>query len=498
MPNNFGPPAGIDSKDYILHMEGAGGVTDTPVDLLGHSLTSPSPNLTDQLLYTTVTLKGGKVVPVQRVKRAAQELSRTYTIGIPSALWTPVIEQTYKQGCAANFFLKYTCPEDSIYDHWYILPESVLGPAVEAEDVITNAEDTNIITQTADLQTPGKLTGWKLGYSSIYDAGGTIAYLDVDFKSVDCVGCDDTIGFGLIAVGGDGTAVGLATDTDDRFANVAALTGWGAAGDVALAIFTEGDTIIVSYVDQVLGAFQTVAAVAAAEVSFDAGVNWTALTGVTDAILAWTRVENYIIGVGQEPALAGNPGGVWISADQGVSFTEVTNAAIPVDQPLRDISYDAETGKFYIVGDGGTALVGRISGGAVSLTDISANLNGSPAALHAVKVLGKNEVLIGGASGYLSRTRNGTTWAAAAFPATTTIYSIDGNQHRYVLGAGPAIYQANFLTNNAITLVVLEDGATITGEVLAVRMGRDGDFNRFVAVTDDGEIVFGAPFYPNA
>lgn len=495
---NFGPPSGIDSKDYILYKEGDAGITSRPVDLLGHSLTSPSPNLTDVLNYTTVKLQGGKVVPVQRVKRAAQELSRTYTIGIPSALWTPVIEQTYKVGCEATFFMKYTCPEDSIYDHFFILPDSVLGPAVEAEDVITNAEDTNIITQTSDLQTPGKLTGWNLGYTPVYDAGGTVEYLDVQFKSVDCVDCDDTIGFGLIAIGGDGSAVPLATDTTDRFASVSALTGWGSSGDVGLAIFTEGDRIILSHTDQGSGAFQTALATAAVEISTNGGANWTAISGMTDAILAFERVGDYILAVGQEPDDAGNPAGLWISDDDGASFTEVTNSALPTDQPLRDISYDSETGKFYICGDGGTVLTGRVSAGSVSLVDISSNLPGSPAALHAIKVIGKNEVLVGGASGYLARTRNGTTWAAASFPASTLISSIDGNRWRYVIGAATVLYEADFLSNYDITAVTLEDGAAITGNVTSVRMARDGDFNRFVAVTDDGEVVFGKPFYPNA
>lgn len=495
---NFGPQAGIDSKDYVLYKEGDAGITDTPIDLLGHSLTAPSPNLTDLLNYTTVKYQGGKVVPVQYVKRAAQELSRTYTIGIPSALWTPVIEQTYKVGCTANFFMKYTCPEDSIYDHFFILPDSVLGPAVEAEDVITNAEDTNMITQTSDLQTPGKLVGWKLGFEPIYSAGGTNQYLDIDFKSVNCVGCDDTAGFGLIAVGGDGTAVGLATDTDNRFSSVAALTGWGAAGDVALAMFTEGDTIIISYVDQAGGAFQTALAVAAAEVSVDGGANWSVITGMTDAILDFTRVGNYILAVGQVPALATNPAGLWISSDQGSTFTEVTNSALPTDQPLRSISYDETTQKFYICGDGGTLLVGRVSAGVVSLIDVSASLPGAPTALHAVKVLGKNEVLVGGASGYLARTRDGSTWSAVTFPSSGTIRSIDGNQYRYLIGAGTSVYIADFLTNYAITAVVFENGTSITGNVTRIRMGRDGDFNRFVVATDDGEVALGKPFYPNA
>jgi len=495
---NFGPLAGIDSKDYILYKEGDSGVTDTPVDLLGHSLTAPSPNLTDLLNYTTVTLKGGKVVPVQYVKRAAQELSRTYTIGIPSALWTPVVEQTYKQGCSATFFMKYTCPEDTIYDHFFVLPDSVLGPAVEAEDVITNTEDTNIITQTSDLQTPGKLTGWNLGFDIIYTASGTNEYHAIDFKSVDCVDCDDTIGFGLIAAGGDGTAVGLATDTDDRFSSVSALTGWGAAGDVAIGMFTEGDTIILSYVDQASGAFQTVAAVAATDISTDGGANWTTITGLTDAILAFERIGSYILAVGQEPALAGNPAGMWISADQGGTFTEVTNSALPVDQPLRDISYDPITQKFYTCGDGGTLLKGSISSGAVTLTDVSSSLPGSPAALHAVKVLGKNEVLVGGDSGYLARTRDGVTWSAVTFPASSTITAIDGNQYRVVVGAGIVAYWADFMTNYAFTAIVFENAAALTGNIIDVAMARDGDFNRFAVCTDDGEVGFGKPFYPNA
>jgi len=45
---------------------------------------------------------------------------------------------------------------------------------------------------------------------------------------------------------------------------------------------------------------------------------------------------------------------------------------------------------------------------------------------------------------------------------------------------------------------VFENAAALTGNIIDVAMARDGDFNRFAVCTDDGEVGFGKPFYPNA
>jgi photosystem II stability/assembly factor-like uncharacterized protein len=490
-PAQFGPANGVDSKDYILHKEGPRGVTDRPVNLLGHSLTSPSQDLTDALVFTTVKLRNGRVVTVSRVKRAPQETSRTYTIGIPSALWTPVLEASYSGGCVATFYLIYQCPEDRIYNHWDILPEGVLSPAIEAEDVITTGTDDNMITFTSDLQVPEKLRGWMLGYEPIYD-GGAIAYQGIFFISENCPGCNTSTGMDLIAVGGDGIAAPTVTVTDDRFGSVTNPS-VGAVGDVAFSVYNDGLLQLVGIADN---ADPSLATAASLERSTDGGTNWSTVLDVDDVIRFMFKADQVIYAIGHTIAGAAV---IWMSADNGSSFTEITSTALPAADALLMGAYDELSGKTYFVGESGTLLTGTLSGSALTLTDISANLPGTPGDLYVCISLGANNVLVAGAAGYVAETWDAAvTFTAISFPAVTDITAGDGNQYRVVLGATTNLYERTALTMNDFEAIELENAATITGNVTSIRMNHDGDFNRFAAVTDAGEVAFGKPFYPNA
>lgn len=497
-PAKFGPKNGINSKDYILHMRPLDGfLTDRPVNLLGHSLTAPSPNLTDALTFTDVELRNGKVVTVSRVARAAQETSRTYTIGIPSALWTPVMEASFANGCQSDFFLIYLCPEDEIYNHFDAMTEGSLNPAVEAEDIITTGDDTNIISFTSELQVPRRIRGWALGFDIIYTSAVTDANLrDVVFISQECAGCGNRVGFEYLIVGGDDNAAPATGPidllTEDRFASVVAITGPSTIGLIGTAAYNDGNLHLIAYQDDLV-------APTSGQLwrSFDNGVTWSQVTGFTAQIKDIFKAGDAIILVG---AVAGGANGyIGISLDKGQTFTEITDTLL-TGAPLNAGAYDKDTYRYFFVGAGAELFSGRLSGSTLRLNDLSAAVPTPPASLNAIAVLGKNEIMIGGAAGYLAQSRNGAaSFATLSLGTASAIASIAGNQLRTIVAAGTSLFKRDALTLNSFAPVVLQNGQVVTGNYTRVRMGLDENgFNYFIATTSQAEVVLGKPFYPNA
>lgn len=490
----WGPKKGLDSKDYILYMEGTDGPTSEPQILLAHSLTSPNQNLTDALTNTTVRLQNGKVVPYTYVKRAAIETSRTYTVGFPSgALWTPAMSFALRAGCTKDFYLIYQCPEDRQYRHWISLPDATLNPPVEAEDVITTNGDTNMLTMTSELQTPQQVRGFELGSELAYDVGGTIKSNAIAFLVQDCPGCDYQPGLSLITVGGDGTAVPSVIVTEDRFATVSTLT-VGTAADRGKAIYNVGDTLVLAVYT---GATYTAATIGEIRVSTDRGVSWTEIVGIVDPLAGFIGYDSTVYGFGKD---ASGDAVLYVSNNAGLSWTAVTSAALPTGSGLLGGAYDVATGRAYFVGEDATVLVGRVVGSTLTLTDISANVTGlTTEDMLAVAVLGENNILIGGAGGKAFESRDGgVTWEAVAVSGTTAITSIAGNKHRAMVGAGSNLYERTVMTKNVFKKITLELGQTLSGVVTSVVMGPEGNFNLFATTTDAGEQVISKAFYPGA
>lgn len=486
-PPKWGPQNGVDSKDYIPYMQPPGGaVTDTPISLLGHSLGAPNQNLTDQLLFTEVALRNGVVRTVSRVKRAAEETSRTYTIGLPSALWTPVIEQILREGCGDTaFFLLYQCPEDSIYGHWDILPEGRMNPAIEAVDVITTGDDTNIITQTADVTVPEKLRGFVLSWLIIYDS--TVAYNSIIFIEEECPTCGD-FAQSAVAVGGDGVAIPLEDLTDNRFGTVTTLTSGAAIATVAQTVFNRGDLIAIGYL--------ITAPTGEVRVSYDRGTTWVVVPGIAEPILDIKEFGDVIWLVGGDSAGGGK---IYFSEDDLRSVTEVTNALIPAAAPLNKIAYDPDVLRYYITGDSATLLSARFTGSTLSMADISGNLPGSPTDLNGLLVRAKNEVVVGGNAAYLAESHDGgVTFTLVALAGTDLVVAIAGNLWRMVVATTGDLFGMTALGKYRLEAVVLDQGQTVSGLYTDVIMNINDDFNRFVAVTDAGEVVMGVPNYPNA
>lgn len=489
----FGPSKGVDSKDYILHMSNPDGVTGKPFNLLGHSLTPPSPNLTEALVFTKVVQRNGVVTVEEYVKRAAYETSRTYTIGIPSSLLTPVSEKSFGKGCEATFYLIYQCPEDPIYDHFDILPNGVLSPAVEAEDLITTTAESNIITQTSELRVPRRIRGWALGWGQVYKTSvDTVALNDVFYIAANCAGCSEGVALNLIATGGDGTAVPVTPSTVNRFSSITARA-TGIATDIGQAGFNNG---LVTIIATRTGATLAAATAGKLFISSD-NVNFTQITGFIGVVTRIIEAGGTIIAMGKDATNAA----IWLSSDGGASFTLITSVLLSAGLHINDASYDAETGRIYFVGTGSTFLVGRLLGGTLTLNDLEINLPATaPGILFGVKVLGINNLMIVGATAYIVESRNGGLTFFRVTAGTGDVTALDGDQNRQVIGQGINFYVRDASTKGTFKLVILQNGEVVTAAsvITRIRMNLENDINRFVAVTSKGQVIFGKPFYPGA
>lgn len=487
VPAFFGPADGIDSKDYLLMMAGST-PTAAPISLIGHALTNPSADSSNALTVTRVELRNGRIRTVVRTKRAAEVRSRSYTIGFPAgALWSPAQQAALKQGCRTTFFMKYLCPEDRRFNHAEIFPDALLDAPVEAGDLVT-IDDATILSATSNMTVTDKERLWALGWEKVADIAGKFDV--VAFQSVDCPGCADAPGLSLLAGGGDGTAAPTVSDTDDRFATVAARTTGATAGDNVMALATRGNIAIIGTADK----RDATAASGSLRVSTDGGVTYSAVSGITLPIYDIAFVGDTIIAVG---GIAAGPAKMYASSDRGTSWTTLTNAALPGSSNLKSVAYDKDTGKFYAAG-AAKLLVGTITGNNIQLTDISANVSGI-AGLTEVHVFSQDFVAVGGASSFYAESINGgTTFTYPNVPGSDAVTGIAGDKHRAVVTTASAICVRDVMTDFVYVPVTLENGATVSGTYTDVQMNLDGDRNIFVAVTDAAEVVFGKPFYPNA
>lgn len=500
----FGPENGIDSNDYIFMMQGPNGITDKPQVIVGHALTNANQELEDALQYNDVRLRRGKIERFRRTKRNSRELGRSYTVGFPSSIMTP-LKLRAQRSLDTTIFLKFACAENSQFEHVIILPDAKMSPPIEAEDLITTSDDTVIITETSDIAVDERLFLYQVGYRKVTTlAGGAATELHrVRAKSEDC---DDgtTIGAqSFITVGGNAADSGYLAVTDDRFGSVTASTGLaGSTGDFFQGLFVDGDLVLVSEMD----AADLTSTTGITRVSSDGAANFTQSTGITKPVYAIEKFGSLIAAAGKGgTVLAAGPSGMFVSDDRGASFTEVSNSVLgTANTILLDMAWDEEAERLYIVGSTtGTAdavlLVGTEVAGNVTLVNLSANLPAGMTGASAVAVLDRDFVMVGGLGGLLAQSEDaGATFSSVTSGTTSQIQGIAGTPYRTVIVAGSSILVRSPLNDNNFQAVSLEEGATISGVFKDVTIGLEGDFNTVCAVTDDGEVVVAYPFFPNA
>lgn len=487
----FGPPEGIDSKDYLFQMQGRT-IVSRPESLIGHSLTNPSVDLTDSLKVNQVQLVRGRIKTITITKRAPEARGFSYTMGFPNgALWTPAMQAAQRPGCRNTYFLKYLCSADRRYSHVHILPDATLSPPIEEGDIIT-IDDTNLIAFTSTLESPRKDTLFVLQYEKLYTETDKQLY-GVRFTTAECPSCADVPGLGLISVGGDGTAAASNLITDDRFTSVTKPTA-GGTGNYGTSVYQEGSLVVTTYADEPLPAGPATAGAIA--VSNNGWLsNPTVVSGITVPLYGVDSLNGTLIAVGGTGAGAAK---VYFSLDEGATWTEYTGT-LPATDAFTDIAADNKGFAAYIVGESGKLFKATAPGRTVTLVDISSSLPGSPGALYVVEVLGENHVIVGGAAGYVAESTDaGASWSQISVAGSTAVYAIGGDRFRTIIAAGTAFYERSPLTDMQFVAGELESGQTITGDIQSITVGVDGDFNLIAMVTDDGEVVLGHSFLPNS
>lgn len=499
MPSTWGPV--IDSLDYELMIQNTSPVG-RPISVVGHTLGSPGQDLSDPLTYSVAKKERGRIVVRTITKRAAQETGRTYQIGIPSSLMTPVMIRA-ERGQRTTFYSVYLCAEDSDFDHAYIYPDATLTPPIEAEDPIT-VEDTVIQSHTTDVGVGQRIRLWNSKFSifTTLVGGAATALLDVANAPVECNAEDlENVAQAFHAVGGNTSDSGYYARTSNRWSSVTAVTTIGAgAGDYNHAVYDDGGVVIVTTND----AADLSATAGTASISAGGGA-FIAATGLADPVYALAALGDLVIGVGKGgTVLAAGPSGAHVSDDRGGSWTEIESSALgTANVILVDIATDEENEIAYAVGTDsvGTSpvlLTFRESGGAVVVSDISSTLSGLGATgLNAVEVLGEDRIAIGGPSGFYAESEDGAdTWSPIAVGTTNDITSIAGTVYRTVVGAEDDFFYRDVLNDNNFRQGALEAGQTLSGNITRIRRELEDDPNYFIFVTDDGEVVLAIPPHP--
>lgn len=480
--SHWGPKNGIDSRDYVLLM-----AAETPLrypfKLLAHTLTSPSQELSDTLTIPFTEIKNGKIRLVQRVKRAAEETGRSYTLGFPSALLTPALEVAMRGGCATrDFFMLYLCPEDEQYAHFIAFPESVMDQPVEANDLIT-VEDTAIIQQTTTLRTSGREINFHLDLLVAHTVAANAVHA-LAVQLAECAGCDELPNRNLVYGGGSGTA-SLGGKTLNQFNSVAAFTfpaGIGATMIMTDVIFV-GNAVLASFADK--ADYTATPATGAVAFSPDGGTTWVVPNNVTDALYAVAYFNGAYYAFGDS-------GAMWRS-ENGVKWTDVSVASIT--STIGAAAVDEDAGRLYLVGKSGLVLQMTTGDRVVDLTTAV----GTTKDLYSVGVFRENWVAVGGADGVFVESVNvgSAPWVAGSVGGSTAkVSGIAGTAYRQIVGAGASVYERSLLTSLEFGPMPVFSGQTITGNVTDVVMG--GDANFFAVAYDSGEIAVLKPRHPYA
>lgn len=485
----YGPPGGIDSKDYLLYMAKPNPLA-LPYSLESHTFGSVSQNLTEALRFNRTYLRNGRIVTKSIVAREAEETSRDYTIGFPNGvLTTPAMFQARNGGCEADFYQVYLCPSNTCYEHFYAFPDSRLDPPVEAEDPIT-VDDTVELYETSTLHTNERLLymhiqGTILVTVDLGEGAGTLQA--VHAAEENCPGCGNCINRVYIG-GNDGAAasetsyMAVSTNRGGSFTEIDldTLTSGDTSGLIVTSINSDGDYVWITLADDIDPA--TVASGVMAY-STDAGATWTVPTSPTAGMFATFQLEGKYY-------VAGDGGEIWGSED-GITWTEVTHTATTDCFLAADV--DEEESVAYIVGESGAAVV--FDGN--SVVDISGSLPGTPDDLYGAIVLAQGRVQFAGATGYGCETYdNGDSWVEITVTgASTTIQDVQGDEHRSLAVQGDTMYRRDVLSGNQYTAVPMAYSASISGTFSDV--DRAEGVNYYFAVATTGEVVLFAPCGPD-
>lgn len=489
-PSHWGPKNGIDSKDYLLLMDTDSPVEEFPYRLLSHILTSPSQDLSDPLTIPFAQLKNGAIKIIQRTKRAAQETGLSYTLGFPSALWTPALELAMRsnKSLTRNFYMLYLSPEDAQYGHFHAFEDATLDPPIEAGDLITMTDDA-IFQYTTTLRCPSRMTYLHLDLN-LLDAGGADDVVNAVAIREDTANVASDRPNRVMAAGGNTAAAPMGKTSLDQFAsNTAAVFPAGIlAAWKLMDLLYVGDGIYAAFSD-VADPFAIGPGPVAGGVAYspDNGATWVASgAGMAEAAFGLAAFNGFVYVVGT--------GGAIYKSSNGVAWEEVVNTTYT--EVLTCIAVDEDNQLAYIGGANGTALTLSAT---ERLSDISTAVGLVAEDVRSAAVFEPGHVAFGGAGGYYSETLDADSgvWTEYTVGGTTDLISaIAGDAFRVVAGAGNTVYERSLLTGMEFQALSFIYGAVVAGNVMDVALGNDGNF--FLVGFDTGEIVAAKPRYPGA
>lgn len=491
MANFWG--GGNTSKEYLMRMADESNPLAKPADLIGHTLSNYNTDQIDRVTAIGVELVRGRIQEIQRVLRRAVQTQVTGTVGFGSEgnRWTPLLQKVRKGSCELTIYIQRKCPAQDQFAHFFALRNTVFDPPSFVNDLITNDDTTNIVTEQSNFAAPKMHLIYQVGANVLTDLTPPLYAISVITE--ECADCEEGIGDRFVVGGGAGGPADAAylAKTLNRFGAMTVLTHGVADGNVFKGVYTDGDVILAGFADDVAPG---TAATGGTAFSNDGGDSFTLDSNISVAINGVGYFDKQYIAVGGDGGAGGN---IYVS-DDGITWTAVVSAAIPGDEQLTSIAVDKENDVFYVAGTGGTLLKGSKTGSNIVLQALT------PAGVVAqdllrVAVFGSEHVAVGGSSNYYGESFDGgATWVNPSIPGSGDVAGIAGlTDLRAAAGAGTIIAARDILSENQYQSKTPVAGATITGNFTdLINVNDDPEY--FFGVTDDGEVVGLFPFYPGA
>lgn len=474
--------------------------------LLGYALTAPNLDLSNPVTIPKAVYRNGQIFTVNKTVRNQAARKYTWTLGWPSGNWimTPIGRLAENlSSCLRDFFLLYLCPDDNCKAHFWVLPESSLGP-ITPGDMITVGDDAAALEATSSLDTIDPQIYVYVRQRLAQDVEEPLHA--VAYCEAECSQCEAPNQVGIYG-GRDVTGTTpLIERTINAFASGVDITPLVAvipATHYVLGLLCEDNVIIAAHADDPDLATATAGGLA---FSNNSGATWDAgvlLTGgaLTVAFNAVIRADAYYYAVG-----AGNA--IFRSLD-GVNWEQITVTATPATTDWYAAAYDAAKNIVYLAGYDATGTAGvaaTLQDEAVS--DITSLVGAGTAELFSVAVLSGDHVIFGDGSGRLhehpfaseASASNPYSLTASGLATTVEIRTILGNKFRTIVGGGTSIMERSPLTNKDFQALNAIAGSTLAGNITAGAVGSQygnafPGLNTFVLVTDAGEIAVVASCY---
>lgn len=479
------------SKDYEPYLMGTTEL-DPISSIKNHAITSPSQNLTDVITRRYHKKVGGRIVEAEKVLRAAQELSVTYTIVTGPFVESQILRRARDSasGCSTTVFLIYNCPENDRENHAYIFADGIMNPPVRVNDPFPIDE-----TTMAEWQFEFRIEAEILLKEEAVFKGATEANDDplyaVAFMTQSCVSCNSSPYQTLIATGGDGTAACVIVKSTDRLNTLTVKTAAAPTGSIGTCLWTADDVVLGGFADLAKTEYgeTTGPATGGTQISVDGGDTWAVDNDLTLPVMAVGKFGGQYIAAGG----ADDSQAMFWTSDNGLDWTSITDSDLPADEAITDFAIDEENEELFVVCQAGTILKGFYQGDNIVFAPLT--LPGSPTKVFKAEVGRPGRIIVTGSGGYMAESLDsGVTWTERATSGTNDLMGIASKKWRTILGNGTAVQERSILpySNNNFASLTVQNGQSLTGNVMGIGKTTDDEteLHYFAVVTDIGETAF--------